>query len=71
MPWKLYHWEKHPIPIEKEVEWASGTAWTGTENFAPIEVETRYSAIYAISVANRSINCCYIRLTGTNVRVKA
>jgi len=42
MPWPFYHWEKDPVPIVQEAEWASGPARTGTKNLAPTGVETWY-----------------------------
>ena len=31
---------KDPVPIEQEAGWAPGMVWMGTENLAPIEIQS-------------------------------
>ena len=62
---------KHPAPIVQEAGWASGPAWTGTENLAPTgsrspERPARSESLHRLSYAGRRIihitPLCYVNL---------
>ena len=40
MPWPLFTPGKDPVPTVREVGWAPGPVWTGTENFAPTGIQS-------------------------------
>jgi hypothetical protein len=47
-PWLLSAWERDPVPIVQEAEWAPGLVWTGAENIAPFQPIVSCYTDYAV-----------------------
>ena len=60
MPRPLSTPGKDPVPIVQEAGWTPGTVWTGTENFASIEIRfpdrpARSQSLYRLSYRANAI----------------
>ena len=52
-PRPLYPRERDPVPLVQEAGWATGPVWTGADNLAPSDFDTRIVQ----PVASRYTDC--------------